>query len=172
MKNKHTRPALCAGFLVSATLARAAVQTLPTPTPGGFADAESAAVVSLASWRDYLPQVELTLELNGSATNAAQVAFGRDLNGDADLQPEETEYVLGFDCGEWFTRDERLNGASQPITGQPAQSPRVSHTFTLKLAKVPGDRWDLAKVTTRGKADSQTVISATLLKPHFYIVIR
>ena len=172
MKNKHCLPALCAGFFMSAAHLHAAVRTLPTPPPSGFVDAESSVVVALADWRDYTPQAKLTLELNGSATNAVQMAFGKDRNGDADLQPEETEYIVGYDCGEWFTRDERHGGAAQSDADQPSSPGRASHTFALLLAKIPADRWDLAKITTRGGGDSQAQVSATLVKPHFYIVIR
>ena len=32
--------------------------------------------------------------------------LGRDTNGDECLEPEETELVVGNDCGAWFVRDE------------------------------------------------------------------
>ena len=47
-----------------------------------------------------------TLEFNGTASNAVDVAFGVDADGDGALAPEETRLVMGWDCGEWFVRNE------------------------------------------------------------------
>ena len=171
------RPACLAGLLTSAFTALAAVQTLPTPAPVDYADTESSTNIPLRAWRDYTPPVKLTLELDATPTNAVHVAFGRDLNGDADLQPEETGYIVGYDCGEWFTRDERtgkrsLADSASTNDRQPSTANLQHSTFNFQLAKDPAARWDLAKVTTRGKGDSAVSVAAQLTKPHFYIVIR
>ena len=153
---------------MSASRAFAAVQTLPTPTLVDYADTESSTNIPLRAWRDYTPPVKLTLELDATPTNAVHIAFGHDLDGDGDLQPEETEYVVGYDCGEWV--EKRVEGGE---SGERVESGgRVEHTFNFQLAKDPAARWDLAKVTTRGKGDSAASIAAQLAKPHFYIVIR
>lgn len=172
--HQHGRnPACLAGLLATTLAASAAVLPLATPPPADYADTESSTNIPLQAWRDYTPPARLTLRLNATATNAVQVAFGRDLDGDADLQPEETEFVLGCDCGTWFTRNERTGETSVspalPATNghQPAAT-----TFDFRLAKDPADRWDLAKVTTRGRGDTAASIAAQLLKPHFHIVIR
>ena len=47
-----------------------------------------------------------TLEFNGTVSNAVDVAFGVDADGDDALAPEETRLVMGWDCGEWFMRNE------------------------------------------------------------------
>ena len=174
MKHMNCLPALCAGFLMSAPVLEAAVQTLPPPTPSGFVDTESSTNLSLAAWRDYTPPVKLTLELEATPTNAVHVAFGHDLDGDGDLAPEETEYIVGYDCGEWVEkRGERGERVEKVERGESCESGgRVGHTFNFRLAKDPAERWDLAKVTTRGKGDSAASIAAQLTKPHFYIVIR
>ena len=177
MKHMNCLPALCAGLLMSATVVGATVQALPTPTPGGFVDTESSTNIPLRAWRDYTPPVKLTLELYATPTNAVHIAFGHDLDGDGDLQPEETEYVVGYDCGEWFTRDERTGKSSladsASTNDQRPSTANLQHsTFNFQLAKDPAERWDLAKVTTRGKGDSAVSIAAQLTKPHFYIVIR
>lgn len=107
MNKTHILPALCAGFFMSAQVVSAAVQTLPTPSPNGHIDTESGTNISLVAWRAFEPRTALTLALDATPSNAVQVAFGHDRYGDADLAPEETEFVLGCDCGTWFTRDER-----------------------------------------------------------------
>ena len=172
MNKLQILPALCAGFFMSAHVVDAANQPLPTPPSSGYDDTESATNVSLLAWRDYEPRATLTLALNATPSNAVQVAFGYDRDHNADLAPEETELVLGCDCGVWFTRDERT---TPPTTNY--QPPTTSyqppdHSFSLTLPKDPADRWDLAKVTTRGKGDARASIVAELVKPHFFIVIK
>ena len=172
---KHT--ACLAGLLATTLAAFAAVHPLATPPPVDYVDTESSTNLSLAAWRDYTPPVKLTLELEATPTNAVHVAFGHDLDGDGDLAPEETEYIVGYDCGEWFTRDERtgkrsLADSASTNNRQPSTANLQRSTFNFQLAKDPAARWDLAKVTTRGKGDSAASIAAQLTKPHFYIVIR
>ena len=165
---------------MSASRAFAAVQTLPTPTPVDYADTESSTNIPLRAWRDYTPPVKLTLELNATPTNAVHIAFGHDLDGDGDLALGETEYIVGYDCGEWV--EMRVESGVRGESGERGErgendergesGGRVGHTFEFRLAKDPAERWDLAKVTTRGKGDSAASIAAQLTKPHFYIVIR
>lgn len=169
---KH--PACLAGILATTLAASAAVHPLATPPPVDYVDTESSTNIPLRAWRDYTPPVRLTLELNATPTNAVHIAFGHDLDGDGDLAPGETEYIVGYDCGEWVEKRvesgemvERVENDERVESGG-----RVEHTFDFRLAKDPAERWDLAKVTTRGKGDSAASIAAQLTKPHFYIVIR
>ena len=176
-QSRYLPAATLAGFLASPLTALAAELTLPTPPTSLYVDTESSTNISLQAWRDYTPPVRLTLELDATPTNAVHIAFGRDLDGDADLQPEETEYIIGYDCGEWFTRDERtgkrsLADSASTNDQQPSTANLQRSTFNFQLAKDPAERWDLAKVTIRGKGDSAASIAAKLTKPHFYIVIR
>ena len=69
-----------------------------------------------------------TLEFNGTASNAVDVAFGVDVDGDNVLAPEETRLVMGWDCGEWFVRNE--TGCEEMIT--PASV--VSGPQTLRVS--------------------------------------
>ena len=113
MNPTRIKAAVIAALLAVTTEALAAVVTLQTPPPGEFPDTESSAVVPIHDWPDYGRRVNLTLSAHATPSNNVQVAFGKDLNGDEDLEPEDTELVVGFDCGEWFARDER------PVTRPP-----------------------------------------------------
>ena len=78
---------------------------------------------------------------------------------------------VGYDCGEWV--EKRVESGEWVENDERGESGgRVEHAFDFRLAKDPAERWDLAKVTTRGKGDSAASIAAQLTKPHFYIVIR
>ena len=156
MNKKNYVPALCAGFLMSATTAFAAAETLPIPPPSAFVDAESSVNVPLPT--DEGRRIKLTLAFEPTPTNAVQLAFGNDLNGSENLEPEETELVVGCDCGEWFVRDEverRGGGGQWNLTT--SISKRVSGLLEVKQ---PRKRWNLAKVTTRNLADTNLIVTA------------
>ena len=132
MHTKHRfTPVLCAGILSFAATAPAASRTLPTPNPSGFADAESNRNVPLSGWNDETRNFVLTLAATTSPTSAVRVAFGCDANRDEDLEPEETELVVGNDCGVWFVRNE--------LTGQETQLDALQTNLTLRVEVGDGD---------------------------------
>ena len=71
-----------------------------------FADTEASTNVPLPACGGDPHVFGFTLEFNGTASNAVDVAFGVDADGDGALAPEETRLVMGWDCGEWFVRNE------------------------------------------------------------------
>ena len=146
-KARSTAPAVCAGVLAFAASAFAGLRTLPTPPQSEFADAESSAVVALPVNEGR--HIRLTVAFDPSPTNAVQVAFGNDANGDEDLGPEETDLVVGCDCGEWF-------GGGEGV-------------FDLKQ---PKSRWSLAKVTTHNVAATNVTVTAKFTNPGFRLILR
>ena len=142
-KQRTKLPVLCAGLIASAATAFAGEQTLPTPPTSGFV---------------------LALAANTSPTGCVQVAFGRDTNGDECLEPEETELVVGNDCGAWFVRDE-LTGQEDTDPQPPSGGQPSSRTFALVQSKALERRWNMAKVTTRGRADCNASLLAEWLEP-------
>ena len=60
--------------------------------------------------------------------------LGRDTNGDECLEPEETELVVGNDCGAWFVRDE-LTGQEESDPQPPSGGQPSSRTFALVQSK-------------------------------------
>ena len=194
MKNKKKRnaPAVCAGILASALSVSAAVRTLPTPPPSEFVDAESSVNVSLPTTEGR--HIRLTLDFDPSPTNAVQVAFGRDDDGDGDLAPEETVVRLGVDCGVPFVwkeskskvaieRSEIAEGLREQwnlstySAGQPEQEGNIlcspsTFAFDLKQPKAVSARWDLAKVTTHNVAATNVAVSAKFYNKGFALILR
>ena len=180
MKNRKKRnaPAVCAGILASALSVSAAVRTLPTPPPSEFVDAESSVNVSLPTNEGR--HIKLTLDFDPSPTNAVQVAFGRDTNGDGDLAPEETSLRVGCDCVEIQVKvegeGEQWNWSTYSA-GQPEQESNIlcspsPLTFTLKQPQAVSSRWDLAKVTTHNIADTNVIITAKFYSTGFALILR
>ena len=162
MHEKHmNKRATTVAFLSFALSAAAAVRTLPTPPESAFADAESSVNVPLPT--DEGRRIRLALGFESSASNAVMVAFGNDLNCSETLESEETELVVGCDCGEWFVKQEVVSELvvgswSETVGGN--QLPATNARTTCFSFKQPKERWNLAKVTTHNLVDSNLTIIA------------
>lgn len=77
-----------------------------SPGAAPFADTEASTNVPPPACGGDPHVFGFTLEFNGTASNAVDIAFGVDADGDNVLAPEETRLVMGWDCGEWFVRNE------------------------------------------------------------------
>ena len=81
---------------------------MPSPV---FADLEVSGDTALPEGRTGGDFRVFRLELAFTATpsNNVQVAFGRDVRpADGALAAEETDFIIGWDCGEWFLRPRGL----------------------------------------------------------------
>ena len=140
---------------------------LATPAPSGWADTESSINVAVTNWPSLGRHIYLTLSAMATPSNNVQIAFGKDADADGDLAPEETQVTLGFDCGEWFVRDERCN-PSRPfvvddwIDTESYNPTNVARTIHLRQVSKLSDRFDFAKVTTRGRGNSAAEIAAEI----------
>ena len=185
MSKMKTVPALCAGFLMSATMAFASTETLQNPPPSEFVDAESSVNVPIPT--DEGRHIKLTLAFEPTPSNAVQVAFGQDLNGSETLEPEETELIVGCDCGAWFADDGRVRTPGAPQSPDNANSfvqdcggPGVSAlptnvvtcVFDLKQSKLVADRWTLARVTTHNLADTNLTVPAEFYAKGNLLILR
>ena len=159
MNKRKLLPAVAGFFIASAAVA--AEQILPSPPPSEFVDTESSVNVPLPT--DEGRRIRLTLAFEPTPTNAVQLAFGNDLNGSENLEPEEAELVVGCDCGEWFVRKEVVSEfvvGSWPEAVGGNQLPATNALTTCFSIKQPRERWDLAKVTTHNLADTNLIVTA------------
>ena len=149
----------------TASMARASAISLPTPDPSPFADAESS--VSLPIPVNEGRHIMLTLAFEPTPSNAVEVAFGRDLNGSETLEPEETDLIVGCDCGAWFGRDE---GRGTSHEGWKVRD--EVGTIHLKQPQGLADRWTLAKVTTHNLADTNLTVMADFYTKGMKLILR
>jgi len=75
-----------------------------------FADTEVTTNIPVNVIRSDVRGLDVSVELCATPSNNVQVAFGRDADDDGVLAPEETDLVLGWDCGRWFA-EETATGA-------------------------------------------------------------
>ena len=164
---------------MSATMAFASTETLQNPPPSEFVDAESSVNVPIPT--DQGRHIKLTLDFESTPSNAVQVAFGRDLNGSETLEPEETEMIVGCDCGIPVVRDEvkgRGEGEQRNVQVSCEEQESDHHCspspliFTLKQSRIVSDRWTLAKVTTHNLADTNLTVKAEFYAKGNFLILR
>ena len=171
--------AVCAAFALSCSPAFAVETTLPTPPPSAFADTESSTNIPFAGWNDLTRFMNISAEVFASLASCVQVAFGTDRSNDGDLTIDETDLVLGYDCGTWFIRDEKGDATYKADTTSKGDATFVSREHdslhaagmprllcspsittqpttnsqqraTFDVSRLFSREWNLMKVTTRG----------------------
>ena len=93
-------PLLVAGAAFEALGAQSCA-TLPSVV---HADTEVSTNVQFTAAFDAAGRFAFDLSCRATPSNNVEVAFGTDANGNGVLEPEETDRVVGWDCGLWFTR--------------------------------------------------------------------
>ena len=174
------------------------VQRLPGPS---FADREVSEDTALpANRNDFLRTFRLEMTFGSTPSNNVQVAFGRDDSpADGELEADETDLIIGYDCGEWFLRPRGLkeryaftagtNETAQTLTAAirvNSQGAPLSAAFGdtrggfafpgLALSPMPEwlrpDRWTHLRVTVRGASAANETVRARFLPDGAVITVR
>ena len=185
MNKIRIKTAIIAVLVAAATVVSAAVRPLPAPQSNFFPDRESSICATLTGWSDLGRNIVLMISALATPSNAVQVAFGQDTNGDSDLAPEETQIVLGVDCGVPFIREEvnvgkwRSGILSASVEELSIHSTTTTtnydyhaFTFTLKQPSAVSARFDFAKITTRGREETAAQIAAQITRPGTALILR
>jgi len=185
---------------LSAAAVTLEVARLPAPSQADREVSGDAVLPDATNRMDNLRTFRLEMTFETTPSNNVQVAFGRDNRpADGALAAEETDFIIGWDCGEWFIRPQGLreryalpaaatNGthtltASIRVTSQGVCQPPVfedgSSAFAfpgLALTPFPGwlkpDLWTHLRVTVRGAAAANENVSAKFLPDGARIIIR
>jgi len=197
-KQTLTHVVLLTGVLLGSGVACAATRSIAAPVSGDYVDTESSLNVPLADWPDLGRRVRIDLSAYATPSNAIQIAFGQDTNGDEDLEPEETWLVIGIDCGVPFVREEEgvenrcrcraefdnsasLNAGQQggEATSSSLQQEEGDHhsststlNFNFRQPQAVSKRISFAKVTTRGREDTAAQIAAEIHNPGIVLLVR
>lgn len=142
--------------------------SLPSPPASAYADTESSVTHAFTGWDDLTRFFTLSLEVETNSNTCVQVALGSDRNADNNLAPEETDLIVGFDCGTWFIRNEK--STTHETFAVETDSSLCSRRFNLKPYFDPA--WNTAKVTTRGTTNVHAVIFAEFKNNPFRLVLR
>lgn len=186
-------------FAAMAAMADAAKLAGAHLPPVSFADTETATNVPFAAWRPGASRIAFTLSCLATPSNNVEVAFGRDADSDGVLAVEETDFVVGWDCGEWFAGGGVDCGRTAAAPASAAETPertlscRIrldatgnatgfaaaedgSAVFRLDAGNMPSTSaartWDTLRLTGRGLDRSSESLSVSLETDPFVIRFR
>ena len=166
----------------------------PVLPPVTYIDTEAATNVPFTAWQEHVGKFKFSLTCRTSATNNVQFAFGRDADDDGILSLEESDLVVGWDCGKWFVQGgydaERIEtavgtGDGQTLAWTVRLSPRTAMPVSVTAA-VDGTpafggvdvgmfyskNWNMFRLTGRGLADSAESPVVQILPDSFTIMMR
>lgn len=166
----------------------------PVLPPVGHGDAESATNVPFAAWQEYAGKFRVSLTCRTTPTNNVQMAFGTDADGDGVLSLEESDLLVGWDCGAWFVqsgfdggRVESAGGAdgAQTLSYEASLDPRTGAPVSAAAvvdgaAAFPGvdaawlhrGGWNMLRLTGRGLAVSGESTEVRVLPDAISIFVR
>lgn len=166
----------------------------PVLPPVTYIDTETVTNVPFTAWQEHAGKFKFSLTCRTTATNNVQFAFGRDVDDDGILSLEESDLVVGWDCGKWFVQGgydaERIEttvgmGDGQTLAWTVRLSPRtavpVSVTATVDGTPVFGNvdagifynkNWNMFRLTGRGLADSAESPVVQILPDSLTILMR
>ncbi len=157
-------------------------------------DTEATTNVPFTAWQEHVGKFKFSLTCRTTATNNVQFAFGRDADDDGALALEESDFVVGWDCGKWFVQGgydaERIETAVGTGDGQalawtvrlsPDTATPVSVTAAVDGTPVFGGvdarmfyrkNWNMFRLTGRGLADSAESTVVQILPDSLTILMR
>ena len=185
-------------FLIVVCVATSATLALPPARPVlppvEHVNTEATTNVPFTAWQEHVGKFKFSLTCRTTTTNNVQFAFGRDADGDGILALEESDLVVGWDCGKWFVQGgydaERIETAVGTGDGQTlAWSVRLSSRTATPVsvtAAVDGTpvfggvdagmfyrkNWNMFRLTGRGLADSAESPVVQILPDSLTILMR
>jgi hypothetical protein len=176
---------------------------VPRLSAPAFADREASGDAAIpVNAHDNLRRFRLELAFDATPSNNVQVAFGRDaVPPDGYLAAEETDFIIGWDGGEWFLRPSGLKArhAFAPADGSTARNRTLTAAITVNSQGTPltvafaddagmlifdgltldpppawltPEGWNLLRVTVRGAAIAEEDVKVRFLPDGATIILR
>ena len=166
----------------------------PVLPPVAHADTETVTNVPFMAWQEHAGKFTFSLTCRTTSTNNVQAAFGTDADGDGVLSLEESDLVVGWDCGTWFVQNgfdgDRIEstgvaGDEQTLVWTAKLSPRTATPMQV-TATVGGfpvfggvdaglfcrKTWNMLRLTGRGLAASGETLTVRVLPDSLFMIMR
>ena len=188
MRNVLSVIALCSISFSVIAAGRVVVPQLPPPP---YDDTEISTNVEFSAGNDDVRLFALSLALDATPTNTLQLAFGHDENSDGILDWQETEFLLGWKCGEWFFRDKMSE--AEAVSARESGQRSLEWNVSLDRARAPqglaatdgcqdlgfavspgmfNRDWNLMRVTARGIPGPIYSAEGSVSAPGFSVRVR
>ena len=154
---------MAASALLS-SLCLAASFAVPEMPEAEWDDTEVVTNAALPAARADSRVFAFSLELDATASNNVEVAFGRDADHDGVLSRAEADMLVGWDCGEWKVVD---CATGDGVHEQGAEG-RASFEWRLEFSAAHPPRflyspeWDTVRVVCRGMDSPSPSISGSI----------
>ena len=186
-------------LLVSACTCMAEVLVAPRLPEPATVGMEVSTNLDFNAVRSDLRRLEVRMEFSGTASNCVQLAFGRDLDSDGVLAPEETSLMLGWRGRRYFIEDAATGqrheedaltggGSSRSLSlnvllgdklvlkaaaaRDEANRTLFGDVLSLPPAWLKGVDWDTCRVTRRGVDSPLEVCRAERGYGYFHVFVR
>ena len=147
-------------LLVCAPIVGLAAETFVL-APNLEPDAEAVTNVPVVVNMERLKTWTASISFDACVTNEVLIALGCDANADGDLAFEESDLLLGCDCGNWYRADLRTGETFAASTN----ALTIAHESFSPL-------WNRAKFIRRGGGESAAAFSFDVENKRFDIMIR
>ena len=158
--NSCVKPILPLLLFVCTPFAGLAVETFVLE-PSLEPDAEAVTNVPVVVNMERLKAWTASISFEACVTNEVLIALGCDANADGDLAFDETDLLLGCDCGSWYRADLRTGETYAASTN----ALTIAHESFSPL-------WNRAKFIRRGGGESVAMFSTDVENTRFDIMIR
>ena len=190
---------LCLAIASAAAIAFARVIDIPAQPVSPFADTEVVTNVVIHANRTDVRDVEIRLQLAGTAYNDLEVGFGMDVNTNGVLDAEETETVYGWRAGRCVVESvsgwERIETPCATNAASCVMCVRIENVddsahrrfsaacngepaFLGLATAIPAPQWlyrrewNLMRVTRRGAGTPSEHVCCKVEYPFLYISVR
>ena len=178
--------------IVAAAVVRAGVHFAAPQLPESpYDDGEISTNIQFCAGDERSRTFSLSFDIDATATNTVQLAFGKDADANGELDWQEIDFLVGWRCGGWFFRDKRAGCESfaAQFDGWRRMDWRLALDKSRRsnsLSATDADQslgfahsqwmfrpeWDMARLFVRGGSQSSCQLVGGVFEPGLSVIMR
>ena len=192
VKYSPMKSVVAMAVVVAAAVVRAGVHFAAPQLPESpYDDGEISTNIQFCAGDERSRTFSLSFDIDATATNTVQLAFGKDADANGELDWQEIDFLVGWRCGGWFFRDKRAGRES--FAPEPDGHRHMDWRLALDKSRRPSSlsatdadqslgfahsqgmfrqEWDMARLFARGFAQSASPALGGVLEPGFSLIMR
>ena len=183
---------LAMAVFMSAAVAHASVRfVVPQIPESPYDDGEISTNIQFCAGDERSRTFSLSFDIDATASNTVQLAFGKDVDANGELDWQEIDFLVGWRCGGWFFRDKRAGRESfaAEFDGHrhmdwrlvldksrcPSLLSATDADQSLGFAFSQGmfsPQWDMARLFVRGGSQSSCQVVGGVFEPGLSVIMR
>ena len=178
--------------VVVAAVVRAGVHFAAPQLPESpYDDGEISTNIQFCAGDERSRTFSLSFDIDATASNTVQLAFGKDVDANGELDWQEIDFLVGWRCGGWFFRDKRAGRESFAAefdghrhmdwrlaldkSRRPSLLSATDADQSLGFAHSQGmfrQEWDKARLFVRGGSQNSCQVVGGVFEPGFSLIMR